>query len=199
MYQPPPQPPKKKNRLGLIIAIVAGVLVLACVIAGIAAVAGSQKANTGTAVNTNNSSSTTTTTAPTTNPSNQHFQIGQTVKVGDTWQITINSAKTSNGSQFYTPKSGQMFLVLNITAKNISSQEQNISSLIQFTLTDTTGQKYNETIYPDAGSTLDGKIEAGSQLKGSIVWEVPKSIRSYQMAFEADFTSSGQTIWDVKV
>ncbi|MFL5653132.1 MAG: DUF4352 domain-containing protein [Ktedonobacteraceae bacterium] len=209
MYQPPPQsmspfqqppvqPQKKKSKPGLILAVVAGVLLLACVIAGIVVVTASKSANTGTSVSSNNSS-TTTTTAPTTSTSAQHFQVGQTVKVGDTWQITINSAKTDNGGQFSTLKSGDEYLNLNITAKNISSQEQNISSAVQFTLTDITGQKYDETIDLNAGATLDGKVEAGSQLKGNIAYEVPKSVHSFQMAFEVDIISSGQTIWDVKV
>jgi len=195
--QPPVQPQKKKSKLGLILAVVAGVLVLACVIAGIVVATASKSVNTGTSVGTNNSS--TKTAAPTTSTSTQHFQVGQTVKVGDTWQITINSAKTDNGGQFSTLKSGDEYLNLNITAKNISSQEQNISSAVQFTLTDITGQKYDETIDLNAGATLDGKVEAGSQLKGNIAYEVPKSVHSFQMAFEVDIISSGQTIWDVKV
>ena len=72
------------------------------------------------------------------------------------WQITINSAKTSHGSEFNQPKSGNVFLILQITAKNLSASEQNISSLVQFTLTDASGQKYNQTIDSDAGAGLDG-------------------------------------------
>jgi hypothetical protein len=54
-----------------------------------------------------------------------------------------------------------------------------------------------ETIYPDAGATLDGKVAAGSLLKGSIVYEVPASMHQFTLSFEPDITSPGQTIWDI--
>ena len=158
---------------------------------------GSTSSNTGTVVNTNPTSST---SGKTPAPSQQHFAVGQVIKVGDTWQVTINSAKTSSGSEFNKPqKTGDVFLVFSITVKNISSQEQPISSALNFSLLDSTGQKYTETIDTDAGSTLDGKVEAGSPLKGAVVYEVPASIHQYQLAFESDIISSGQTIWDIHV
>jgi len=200
--QPPPmppfqQPPKKKSKLPLILAIVGGVLILACVGAFVLVSAAARSITTSTVPTL--STAIANSTAHTSNQqSSQHFKVGDVVKVGETWNITINSVKTSNGSsQFYTPKSGHEYLILNITARNISSQEQVISSLVLFSLTDASGQKYDETIDPDAGATLDGKVEASSQLKGSIVYEVPNNIHSYQLAFEASIVSSGQTIWDI--
>ena len=124
--------------------------------------------------------------------------MGQVVKVGDTWDVTVNSAKTSTGSGFYKPqKSGDTFLIFSITVKNLSSQEQDISSVLSFNLLDSTGQKYTETIYPDAGATLDGKVAAGSLLKGVIVYEVPANMHQYTLSFQADIASAGQTIWDI--
>src|SRR6266704_1255034 len=103
---------------------------------------GSTSSNTGTVVNTNPTSST---SGKTPAPSQQHFAVGQ---------VTINSAKTSSGSEFNKPqKTGDVFLVFSITVKNISSQEQPISSALNFSLLDSTGQKYTETIDTDAGST----------------------------------------------
>ncbi len=155
----------------------------------------SSPANTGTSVNSSSSSGSTPTGAPA-----QHFKVGQTVKVGDTWQITVDSAKTSTGSEFNKPqKSGDVFLVIIVTMKNLSSQEQTVSSLAQWTLQDSTGQKYDGTIDTDAGASLDGKVEAGSLLKGSLAYEVPASMKSFTLAFEADLTAAGETIWDISV
>ena len=92
-----------------------------------------------------------------------------------------------------------MFLIFVIKVKNISSQEQTISSALNFTLQDTNGQKYDETIDTNAGSTLDGKVEPNSPLQGSIVYEVPASTKTFTLGFEADVFAQGQVIWDVNV
>ena len=141
------------------------------------------------ATNTGTNAGTASTTVPGNTPATQHFKVGQTVKVGDTWDITVNSAKTSTGSEFFKPqKPGDVFLVFHVAAKNISSQEQNISSALQFTLLDTTGQKYDITIDPDAGATLDGKVEAGQTLKGAVAYEVPEATHDFNFEFQADIT-----------
>lgn len=122
------------------------------------------------------------------------------MNVGSTWQVTVNSATTSPGSEFNKPqKAGDVFLVLNVTVKNLTSQAQTISSLINFTLTDTTGQKYDGTIDTDAGASLDGNVNAGSPLRGSLAYEVPTNIKKFQLAFQADITSTGSTVWDISV
>jgi hypothetical protein len=110
------------------------------------------------------------------------------------------SVKTSTGSTFVNPqKSGDVFLVFLIKVKNISSREQAVSSLLSFTLQDANGQKYTETIYPDAGATLDGKVEPGSLLQGSITYEVPASMKAFTLAFEASIIAQGQVIWNINV
>jgi Domain of unknown function (DUF4352) len=107
--------------------------------------------------------------------------------------------KTADGGQFSTLKSGNVYFIADISVTNLSSQEQTVSSIVQFTLQDTTGQKYDETIDSDAGATLDGKVEAGQPLKGVIVWEVPSSVKQFNLHFISDLVSSGQTTWDLSV
>ena len=43
----------------------------------------------------------------------------------------------------------------------------------------------------------DGKVEAGAPLRGQLVYEIPTSMKDYTLSFQADITSSGQTIWDI--
>ena len=112
--------------------------------------------------------------------------------------MTVNSAKTSNRDDITQPKSGDTFVIMDVTIKNVSNQEQNISSLLQFNMKDSTGQVYTETIV-DGATPPDGKIEPGDVLRGQLAYEVPTSQHSFTFSFEADITSSGQTIWDVTV
>lgn len=170
--------------LGVVLA--AAAMFLAC--------GGSDSANTGTQVNNSAGSSgngQTSTTA-------KHFKAGDQVKVGDTYIVTVNSVKTSKGDDILQPKAGNVYLIVDVTVKNVSSKEQDLSSLLQFTLKDATGQKYDETIVTNA-TPPDGKIEAGDQLRGQLAYEVPEAQKSFTLAFEADIISGGQTIWDLKV
>jgi hypothetical protein len=79
-----------------------------------------------------------------------------------------------------------------------TKQEQNVSSLLSFEIKDSAGQKYTETILSDL-TPPDGKIEAGGLMKGQMPYEVPSSQHDFVFSFQADITSSGQTIWDLHV
>lgn len=155
---------------------------------------GSSTANTGT----KSSGSSSSTQSSGSKSGSQHFKVGDQVNVGNTYTVTVNSVKTSAGDDITQPKAGNTFLIVDVTLKNTSSTEQNLSSLLQFTLKDSTGQKYDETIVTGATSP-DGKLAAGDVLRGQLAYEVPSSMHDFTLAFEADITSSGQTIWDLHV
>lgn len=149
---------------------------------------GSSSANTGTSVTGTNTVSNTS----------KHFKVGDQVKVGDIYIATINSFKTNPGDSFSKPKSGNQFVVVDVTLKNVSNKEQNVSSLLQFTLKDSTGQKYTETIISNV-TPPDGKLAAGDIIKGQMAYEVPSAQHDFTFAFEADIISSGQTLWDLHI
>lgn len=149
--------------------------------------------NTGSAV-TPSDNSNSTPTAPA-----QHFKVGAVVKVGDTWQVTVNGAKTSKGGEFDSLKGGEIFLEIDVTLKNISPQEQNTSSFVDWTLKDSGGQKYPLSYASDAPASPDGKVAAHDQLRGTLVYTVPKTMKQFTLAFAPDLLSAGQTIWDVTV
>lgn len=163
---------------GLVVVVLAAAVFLAC---------GSGDANAGS-----------TTTGGTSSSGGKHFKVGDQVKVGNTYVVTVNSVKTSKGDDISQPKSGNTFLIVDVSIKNVSSKEQDLSSLLQFTLKDSSGQKYDETILSGA-TAPDGKLAAGDVVKGQIPYEVPAAQHSFTLAFEADIISSGQTIWDLKL
>ncbi len=155
---------------------------------------GGTSANSGTSVGANGSSTQNTGSSN----SSKHFKVGDQVKVGDTFIVTINSFKTSKGDDFDQPKSGNTFVIVDMTIKNISNEEQDISTDLQCTLKDSTGQKYDETILSNA-TDPGGKLAAGDIVKGQIPYEVSASQHDFTFAFEADIVSGGQTIWDLHV
>jgi hypothetical protein len=189
----PTKPPKKKPNKWL--GVIVGVIIVIVVIAVANSNHGSP--NTATSSTPANAATGGSTPASTQPPANQHFHVGDQVTVGSTWKAVVSGVSTDNGGAYYGPKDGNTYLVVDISLTNLSSKEQHISSILNFTLKDSTGQKYNEGIDPNAGATLDGKVEAGGPLRGVIVYEVPLSVKSFTLAFEPDIMASGQTIWDL--
>ena len=198
--QPMMQPQKKKHTgrnvfLGCGGAFVALIVIIIIIV--VASAANAPKA-IGTVVNT---TATTGNTQATTAPATQStFKVGQVVSVANTWQITVLSAKTSAGSQFNTPqKAGDLFMLITVSAKNISGQSQTMSSIGQWNLQDSTGQKYNIGIDTDAGAGLDGPVANGMPIKGALVYEVPKTVKSFTLSFQNDITSRDQTFLTIAV
>ncbi len=160
-------------------------------------------ANAGTTVtasSANTSSSAKGTPTSSASPTSaKHFKTSEVVQVGDTWQITVEGAKTDAGDDFNKPqKDGNVFLLLDVSLHNVSKQEQSISSALNFTLRDSSGQEYTETIVSTA-KPPDGKVEADAPLRGTLAYEVPSSMHNFTLHFAADIMEKGQTTWDIGV
>jgi hypothetical protein len=144
------------------------------------------------------SPATTVTGTVTSAPQAKHFKAGDQVKVG-LWVVTVNSAKTSAGDDLDQPKNGQ-FLILDITFKNTDSASHTVSSIIQFQFQDSTGQKYNDQITALQGVTPpDGDVQAGSQTRGQVVYDVPTSEHAFTFIFTPGIGDSTAAVWDISI
>src|SRR5215472_13200980 len=122
MQQPPQKPRKSRKRLWVIIGIGALAIIM------IVAVASQGGKNAPSRGNTQATQPATTQQQSTQSTHN----VGAPVVVSDTWTVTVNSVKKSSGSEFTTPKSGNTFIVVDVTLKNTSSSNQDVSSLGMF-------------------------------------------------------------------
>ncbi len=117
------------------------------------------------------------------------------VNVDNTWDVTINKVSTSAGDgSLNVPKSGNIFLLIDVTEKNISSDQQNASGLVQYTLRGTDGTKYDQAI--TMGTDPGGAVSAGQTIKGKLAYEVPKGVKQFTLAFQSDLGST-QVMWDI--
>ncbi|MDQ2903326.1 MAG: DUF4352 domain-containing protein [Ktedonobacteraceae bacterium] len=210
-YQPmmPPPPPKKRN--GWLIGIIVGVVVLlvACSVIGFFAfrAIGQTAANINSLATitvpaitpqaTDQATSQTTPQGP--SQSSQHHQVGETIAADATWTVTVHSVKTSQGTDIEKPDAGKTYLLIDVTVKNTSSQSQPSSSLLQFTLRDSSGQQINETIATFVPNAPNGNVEAGGQIRGTLVYQVPTGTNTYTLAFDPSLTSQTSVIWDIHV
>ncbi|MGB8345788.1 MAG: DUF4352 domain-containing protein [Ktedonobacteraceae bacterium] len=140
---------------------------------------------------------TTTPTAPPT-PASGKNTTGKAVQVGNTWVVTVNNVKTSPGDDVTKPKSGNIFIIVDVTVKNISSSNQTVSSLLMFTLQNATGQQYTE-VFTGFTNPPDATVTPNSVLQGQLVYEVPSTDHTFTFAFQTDSAGSDITKWNVAV
>jgi len=197
-FQPPQGPyvpPPKKSHKGLWItlAVVLIVVVALCSIIGIATSSATKTTTTtGTQATPDTSSTSSSSSSSTAN-----HKIGDVVNVDNTWQVTVTSAKTDPGDgQFNIPKSGNVYVLIGVTEKNISDTQQNASGLAQYTLRGTDGTSYDAAI--GYGKDPGGKVSAGQPLKGVLAYEVPKGVKQFTLNFQSDLASD-QTTWDINL
>ena len=169
---------------------------IAVLTGAILACGGSSDANTGTKAGT---APTQAAQAPTQAPATK-FKQGDAVKVGDTWQVTVNSIKTyTSDNEYEQPKDGNQFVVINVTLKNVSSKEQE-SNYYNFSLRGgANGSKYDIAAVDAINNTPSGKVEPGDQLSGDLPYEVKADEKTFILGFEADSFSSGQTQWELSL
>lgn len=148
---------------------------------------------------TGSSSPAAVTTATITTTTASHFKVGQQVKVGS-WVIILNKVTTSKGDEFDKPKG--VYLIVDVTIKNTDSQKHAISSLLDFKVQDATGQEYDEQVTALSGlKPPDGDVAANSQLRGQMVYDVPKTGHTFTFTFDDQTDLSGNTtaVWDVNI
>ena len=127
-----------------------------------------------------------------------HFKVGQTVQVGDIWQITVTKTQRVTPGQYdYIKKPGDVILVISVSLKNISSGEQTVYSYGQFTLRDSTGTAASPSYTQSAQQVPNGKVEANMPISGDLVYEIPPGEHHFTLAFETNLFVPGQTIWDI--
>lgn len=121
------------------------------------------------------------------------YKVGDTVKVNGV-EITINSAKLSNGEQYNEPKNGKV-LTLNITAKNTSDTQAFVDSN-EFNLYSGDTQQEN---YFGAKTHISGDLNKGKKLSGVIQYDV-KGSGTYEVIYSPTFALDSKEIkWKIDV
>lgn len=207
---PPPQPPRKSNTtlLAVIGVIVAILIVGVGVIVAVSRSGGNSPSATPTAQanstpNSQPTNSATQGSQPTTLPTNSassNHKVGDKVTL-DGYTIVVNSVKTTPGGQYDSPQhAGDIYLEIDVSITNQTGKAQSFDSMESFTLKDSTGQQYDQTILLDAPSSPDGTIQNGSTLRGTMPYEIAPSMKSFELDFLPDpFESTDQATWSLTV
>lgn len=119
------------------------------------------------------------------------FGLNETAVFEDL-KFTANEIKESNGTDFFTPESGNTFVGIKFTIENISDETQTVSSLLLFDgYVDDVKCDYsiNAACAFDEG-TLDGDLSPGKKLVGWYALEVPKNWEKIDLEVQSNWLSN---------
>lgn len=140
---------------------------------------------------TNSGGSTQSKESAVSEPEEMTFAIGETA-VFDDVKITATEFKESKGKEYFEPAEGKVFLGVKFTIENVSEEDVNISSLVQFSgYADDISLEYSisASMAFEDGS-LDGTIAKGKKLIGWYSAEVPKDWKQLQIDFKPEIFSN---------
>jgi hypothetical protein len=183
--------------MGCLISAIAAIVLLVVVVVAAISYSGNNTSNT---LPTGGGPSSGQATQPvaTTAPQNNH-KIGEIVSM-DSWQVTIHGVTTSKGDSIISPQAGNIFLIIDITLKNTSHSQLTTSSVGDWSLQDSTGQKYTETVAgSDTPDSPDGSVNPDSLLRGSLAYEVPRSEKTFTLTFAPDFGVGDSATWNISL
>ena len=175
---------KKKQKhtlLGIVIAIIGLLMILGLL---------DSTEEKPTKVSNNVSESTNDSTASETPTPNPTFGVGDTAEYKGV-KVTLNSVTESKGNQYNKPTEGNVFLLVNFTIENGTSDDLAVSSLLSF---DAYQDDFSTTLsftalMEKSGEQLDGNIAPGKKMQGSIGYEIPATYSEFEINYQAD-------IWD---
>ena len=103
------------------------------------------------------------------------FAVGDTIRTGD-FEITVVGYSFSDGADFFTPDSGNVFYLIDVAIVNTGSRTESISSLLMFDLRDADGFSISTSFGAMAVSRtgLDGAVLPGRVIRGELGFEVPR-------------------------
>ena len=126
--------------------------------------------------------------------SQQTYNVGDVIAMGTT-NITVNEVLYPAGDQFNKPNAGFKFLVVDITIENTSATAISVSTLLQMSVKDSSGQKFDVDLMASVasgGSSPDGEIAPGEKLRGQVGFQVPENATGLVFVFDADVWGSGK-------
>lgn len=118
------------------------------------------------------------------------FGLNETAVFEDL-KFTANELKESEGTTFFNPDSGNVFVGVKFTIENISDEEQSISSLLLFNgYADDIQCDYSISAACIFEGGLDGSIAPGKKIVGWYPLEVPENWSTIELSVKSEWLSN---------
>ena len=106
-------------------------------------------------------------------------------------KFTATEIAQSTGNTIFSPEEGKVFIGINFTIENTSSEEQALSSILLFdAYCDDVKLEYSISAASAFGGTLDGTLSAGKKMVGYYAVEVPTNWNTIELDVKANLLSS---------
>ncbi len=177
---------RQGGALKYILIAVAVFIVIGVVAAAFGKDDGPKKVNTNNSVEDNAGND-----ATTEETKKDTFTVGETAQMQDI-QVTLSNYEESEGSNFYKPSEGKVFVLAEFEIANNSDKDLAISSLLSFkAYADDYSLNYSVAAMIDkSDSTLDGSVAAGKKMKGWIGYEVNADWGKVEIEFSPEVWKS---------
>lgn len=177
---------RQGGTLKYILIAVAVFVVIGVVVAGFGKDDGPKKVNTDNSVEDNAKND-----ATTEENKKDTFTVGETAEMQNV-QVTLSDYEESEGSKFYKPSEGKVFVLAEFEIANNSDKDLAISSLLSFkAYADDYSLNYSVAAMIDkSDSTLDGSVAAGKKMKGWIGYEVDADWEKVEIEFSPEVWKS---------
>lgn len=110
---------------------------------------------------------------------------------GEIYSIKIRSAEIIEEADNYcdpvTPDKGDVFLVVNFEAKNISDADDYFNRLNFIAYADDFEVEQTDYMLPDDPDMMTGDIVAGKGLRGYLIFAVPEDWETFEVYYEETF------------
>ncbi len=122
------------------------------------------------------------------------FLIGDLVEISGL-VIQVLEVSYPAGTEIVKPKEGFKFASVDVQIENKSDRVQEITSIAQMYLKDSTGQKY--TFHLGAQSVInsglpDDELQPGERIRGQIGFQVPINVEGLIFVFDAEIFGFGK-------
>ena len=122
------------------------------------------------------------------------YQIGDLIEISDL-RIQVIQVTYPAGNNIVKPQEEHKFAAVDVQVENAGETVQEISSIVQMYLKDSTGQKY--TFHLGAQSIIDtglpdDELQPGERIRGQIGFQVPENITGLVFVFDAEVWGYGK-------
>jgi hypothetical protein len=120
--------------------------------------------------------------------------VGEAIDAGNL-RLTVHALIDVPGTTIFYPDSGAKFVAVDLTLQNIGNAPQNVSSLLQMSLKDASGQRYDLHLGAQAAagaSPPDGELSPGESLRGQVAYQVPEGAQGLVFTFDPNLVGYGK-------
>lgn len=133
----------------------------------------------------------------TTGNNSKTFKLGDTVEL-DNVVVKFLSTEESNGSDFYKPAAGNVYVLCEFEIANNSKEELSVSSMLNFeAYCDDYSCEYSlgALMAKENKDQLDGTIAAGKKMKGIVGYEVPLDWKELEVHYSLGLLNNSEIVF----